>query len=48
MIKLIAFILLIAIFLIMLITAVCCLITAGKSDDLYLGEKQYEDKYKLR
>lgn len=43
MIKLIAFTLLIVIFLIMLITAICCLIIAGRTDDLYLGEKQYED-----
>lgn len=43
MIKLIAFILLIVIFLIMLIVAICCLIIAGRTDDLYLEEKQYEN-----
>lgn len=43
MIKLIALILLIAIFLIMFITAICYLVMASHTDDFWLGEKQYED-----
>ena len=43
MIKLIALILLIAIFLIMFIAAICCLIMASHTDDFWLGEKQYDN-----
>ena len=43
MIKLIALILLIAIFLIMFITAIFCLVMASHTDDFWLGEKQYEN-----
>lgn len=43
MVKLIALILLVVIFLIMFITAICCLVTASHADDFWLGEKQYEN-----
>lgn len=43
MIKLIAFIFLIVIFLIMAIVSICCLIAASRTDDVLLGDEQYND-----
>lgn len=43
MIKLIAFIFLIVIFLIMTVMAICCLIAASRTDDVLLGDEQYND-----
>lgn len=43
MIKLIAFIFLIVIFLIMTVMGICCLIAASRTDDVLLGDEQYND-----
>ena len=43
MIKLIAFIFLIVIFLIMTVMGICCLIAASRTDDVLLGDEQYDN-----